>query len=110
MWLERDLPIGWKLGLTVAGALGLLAVMVWLSIGDLALFGVLQDDVAQTSGFERQIRAALDGIEQKRRAGTELPHQSTEDQVTAASQRALRFAANARDLLQTAGKQLVDPT
>jgi methyl-accepting chemotaxis protein len=114
--LFRDLSISVKLGLSIVGAVGLLASVSWFALDRIAVLGALQDDFAREGAAARQVRDGLLAAMELRVVSAALAQKQTIVQVKAALERAeqqdglARAAmAKARDAATgTADRQLVD--
>ncbi len=108
--LVRDLPIGFKLGATVLGALVLLSGVSWFALNRLVTVGALQDGVAVQAALERRIQQALlTGVE-LRVVSRELQFQQTPRAVRQAVEHADAQHRAARSLLAAAQTATADPT
>jgi methyl-accepting chemotaxis protein len=110
MRYERDLPIGLKLGLTVVGALMLLGTMAWMALSTTDQLRRLQDRVATTTGFERQIKDALIAAQDLRVISQEVPQQQAVGGLNEVKARAEQAVAAARKALEQAQASLADQT
>ena len=88
--LFRDLPIGWKLGLSTVSAVILLIGVSWFALDRLEQLGILQDDVAVQSAAERQVRESLLAAMELRVVSASLGSRQTVNQVNAAREQAER--------------------
>ena len=105
----RDLSIGSKLALTVAGVLVLLSAVSWFALNRLVTVGALQDGVAAQAADEQRIQQMLLLAAELRVVSRELQYQQSPAAVTAAEQRAGRQYTGARALLVEAQKAATDP-
>ena len=105
----RDLTIGWKLGLTVAGALVLLSGVSWFALNRLVVVGALQDGVAAESGAEREIQRGLTAALEMRVASRDLLNQQTVRTAKAVAARAAKQHDAGRLILTQARKRAADP-
>ena len=109
MLIERDLPIGCKLGLTVVGALTLLGTVAWLGLSTIDRLDRLQDRVTGATRSERQIKDALIAAQELRVVSQELPQQQVLGTLNSVAGRAAGDATQARAVLEQARQSLPDP-
>lgn len=84
----RDLSIGWKLGVSILGALALLTGVSWFALDRMEAIGAMQDELAAQAAVERQVRESLPAAGELRVASTALQTQQTVNQVKAVRERA----------------------
>ncbi|HBK09431.1 MAG TPA: hypothetical protein DDZ81_26810 [Acetobacteraceae bacterium] len=98
--LVRDLPIGFKLATTVAGALTLLAGVSWFGFNRLDFVVTMQRRAAAQSAVERQVQLGLIAAQELRVVARELQSQQGVAGVRSAVERAVKQTETARGLLR----------
>ena len=98
--LIRDLPIGFKLAATVAGALALLTGVSVFALDRLGFVLAVQADVAAESAVEHQVHRSLLAAQELRVIGRELQLQQTVGGVRTALERAVKQTGQAAQLMQ----------
>ena len=97
--LVRDLPIGFKLAMTVAGALTLLAGVSWFAFDRLEFVLTMQHRAAAQSATEQQVQLGLIAAQELRVVARELQNQQGTAGIRAAVERAVKQTETARGLL-----------
>ena len=97
--LVRDLPIGFKLAMTVAGALTLLAGVSWFAFDRLEFVLTMQHRAAAQSATEQQVQLGLIAAQELRVVARELQNQQGTAGIRAAVERAIKQTETARGLL-----------
>lgn len=100
MRLVRDLPIGFKLAMTVAGALTLLVGVSWFALDRLDFVLTMQHRAAAQAATERQVQLGLIAAQELRVVARELPSQQGIAGVRSAVERAVKQTETARGLLR----------
>ena len=95
--LFRNLPIGWKLATTVAGALAMLSGVSWFALDRLTTVGALQDSVGEQAALERQVQRGMAAALELRVISRELQTQQTLSAVNKVAAYADETTATARD-------------
>src|ERR1700754_2401398 len=88
--LVRDLPIGFKLALTVVGALSLLSLVSLFALNRLNFVIAMQDNVAAQSAVERQVQRSLLAAQELRVVSRELLVEQTVGGIRTALARATK--------------------
>src|ERR1700686_3021711 len=88
--LVRDLPIGFKLALTVVGALSLLTGVSWFALDRLGFVTAMQENVAAQSAVEHQVHRSLLAAQELRVVSRELQMQQTVGGIRTALERATK--------------------
>jgi hypothetical protein len=88
--LVRDLSIGFKLAMTVVGALSLLTAVSWFALDRLGFVTAMQANVAAQSAVEHQVQRSLLAAQELRVVSRELPAQQTVGGIRGALERAAR--------------------
>ena len=91
-WLRfiRNLPIGFKLGMTIVSALAVLAGVSWFALDRLDFVTSLQAEVTTQAAFEHQVQSSLIAAQELRVVSRELQVQQTIPGVRSALERAVR--------------------
>src|ERR1700733_10084323 len=97
--LVRDLSIGFKLAMTVAGALSLLAGVSLFAFDRLGFVTAMQENVAAQSAVEHQVQLSLLAAQELRVVGRELQVQQTVGGVHTALERATKQTELATTLM-----------
>lgn len=95
--LFRNLPIGWKLATTIAGALAMLSSVSWFALDRLTTVGALQDSVGEQAALERQVQRGMAAALELRVISRELQTQQTLSAVNKVAAQADETTAIARD-------------
>jgi hypothetical protein len=98
--LIRDLPIGFKLAMTVAGALSLLVGVSWFALDRLRFVTAMQLDAAAHAAVERQVQHGLITAQELRVIARELQAQQTVTGIRSAFERAEQQTAAATKLVR----------
>jgi methyl-accepting chemotaxis protein len=98
--LVRDLPIGFKLAMTVAGALALLTGVSLFAFNRLGFVTSMQANVATQSAVEHQVQRSLLAAQELRVVSRELQMQQTVGGIRSALERASRQADLATSLMR----------
>ena len=106
----RNVPIGWKLAGTVAGALALLAGIAWLALNWLAFVAALQAGVANQAQTQHQVQAGLIEAQELRVVSRELPHEQTAAGIKTAIARAKQHYDKTMEILRGIQQGLTDPS
>ncbi len=88
--LVRDLPIGFKLAMTVVGSLTLLTGVSWFAFDRLSFVTRMQENVAAESAIEHQVQRGLLAAQELRVVSRELQLQQTVSGVRTAVERAAK--------------------
>ncbi|WP_428485605.1 methyl-accepting chemotaxis protein [Rhodopila sp.] len=106
--VARSLPIGWKLALTVAGALGLLTGVAWFALDRLTFVASLQASVTAQADVEHQVQRGLIAAQELRVVSRELPHQQTAAGIRTATERATHQRDQATEIMRGVRDRLTD--
>jgi methyl-accepting chemotaxis protein len=98
--LFRDLPVGWKLAASVAGALSLLCGLSWFALDRLAFVTSVQGAVAETADISNRIQASLVASQELRVLSRAVQTQQTLGALTGLVKRAEAQTQVAADLLK----------
>lgn len=98
--LIRDLPIGFKLGMTIASALAVLAGVSWFALDRLGFVTSLQAEVTAQATIEHQVQSSLIAAQELRVVSRELQVQQTIPSIRAALERAVRQKEASATLLR----------
>ena len=98
--LVRDLPIGFKLAMTVAGALMLLAGVSWFAFDRLDFVLAMQGRAAEQGLVGRQVQLGLVAAQELRVVAREIPAQQSVAGIRSALDRAVRQTETATTLLR----------
>ncbi len=108
--LFRDLSVSLKLGLSIVGALTLLASVSWFALDRLAAMGALQDEVAAQAAAARQVREGMLAAMELRVVSVALPQRQTINLVNAEIERASQQHAIAHGAMVKAREMTADVT
>jgi hypothetical protein len=97
--LVRNLPIGFKLAMTVVGALSLLSGVSLFALDRLNFVTAMQDNVAAQSTVEHQVQRSLLAAQELRVVSRELQVQQTVGGIRAALERATKQTDLATSLM-----------
>jgi methyl-accepting chemotaxis protein len=97
--LVRNLPIGFKLAMTVVGALSLLSGVSLFALDRLNFVTAMQDNVAAQSAVEHQVQRSLLAAQELRVVSRELQVQQTVGGIRAALERATKQTDLATSLM-----------
>ncbi|HEX3574674.1 MAG TPA: methyl-accepting chemotaxis protein [Rhodopila sp.] len=97
--LARDLPIGFKLAMTVVGALALLSGVSFFALNRLVFVTAMQDNVAAQSAVEHQVQRSLLAAQELRVVSRELQVQQTVGGIRTALARAGKQTERATALM-----------
>jgi methyl-accepting chemotaxis protein len=98
--LVRDLSIGFKLAMTVAGALSLLTGVSLFAFDRLSFVSAMQENVAAQSAVEHQVQLSLLAAQELRVVSRELQVQQTVGGVRTALERATKQTELATTLMR----------
>jgi methyl-accepting chemotaxis protein len=104
----RDLSVTVKLGLSIVGAITLLASVSWFALDRLAVLGAMQDDVAAQGEAARMVREGLLAAMELRVVSAALPQSQTIKLVNEGLERATQQHALARDAMAKARDMTMD--
>jgi methyl-accepting chemotaxis protein len=97
--IVRDLPIGFKLAMTVVGALSLLTGVSLFALDRLGFVTAMQEHVKTQSAVEHQVQRSLLAAQELRVVSRELQVQQTVSGVRSALERAARQTEQATALM-----------
>jgi methyl-accepting chemotaxis protein len=97
--LVRNLPIGFKLAITVVGALSMLAAVSWFALDRLGFVTAMQERVAAQSAVEHQVQRGLLAAQELRVVSRELQLQQTVGGIRTALDRAAKQTELAATLM-----------
>lgn len=98
--LVRDLPIGFKLAMTVIGVLAVLGGLSWFASDRLAFVTFMQRAVATQAVMERQVQRGLTAAQELRVVARELQVQQTLTGIRSAMERATKQTETITTLLR----------
>jgi methyl-accepting chemotaxis protein len=98
--LVRDLPIGFKLAMTVVGALSLLTGVSLFALDRLGFVTAMQQGVAAQSTVERQVQRGLIAAQELRVVARELQVQQSVNGIRSALERATKQTETATKLMR----------
>ncbi len=107
--LIRSLPIGWKLGSTVVGALLMLSGVSWFALDRLTCVAALQASVTAQAEVQHLVQLGLMAAQELRVVSRELPHQQTSTGIRSATERAAKQRDKTTAILRAVRASLTDP-
>jgi methyl-accepting chemotaxis protein len=105
----RSLPIGWKLSLTVAGALGLLAGVSWFALDRLSFVASQQASVAAQAEIAHQVQLGLLAAQDLRVVSRELPQQQSAAGIKSVIARGIHQRDQTEAIMRGVKEHLTNP-